>query len=196
MGCIMTICTINLTNNDNNNISQQQHQQQRAHARDRVITLFETIVTHAIATQDVSTTTGHTSMAQQPTASENTTVAAGDWPVDQKQPRAQRTTRALETHTGSLDHRCAKNWLVENGTEQTRTHAPIFLAANPILPLLGFRKIFFRANPSFTTIATHPKKKMSHTWMHDILKALELLWVNRNFNYLHIRTLFLRFLTK
>ena len=76
-GCIITICTINLTHDDNN-ISQQQHQQQRAHARDRVITLFETIVTHAIATQDAATTTGHTSMAQQPTASENTTVAAGD----------------------------------------------------------------------------------------------------------------------
>lgn len=78
MGCVMTICTINLTHDDNNNISQQQHQQQRAHARDRVITLFETIVTHAIATQDATTTTGNMSMAQQSTASENTTVAAGD----------------------------------------------------------------------------------------------------------------------
>ena len=73
----MTICTINLTSNDNNS-AQQPEQQQRTHARDRVITLFETIVTHAIATQDATTTAGHTSMAQQSTTSENTTVATGD----------------------------------------------------------------------------------------------------------------------
>lgn len=78
-GCIVTLITINLAN-DNNTTQQpeSQHEQQRTHARDRVITLFETIVTHAIATQAQPTTAGHTSMAQQSTTSENTAVATGD----------------------------------------------------------------------------------------------------------------------
>jgi len=94
MGCITTITTINLHND--NNTTPQQPEPPHTQARDRVITLFETIVTHAIATQAATTTTGNTSMAKQPTTSENTTVATRDRSVAPDAPRAAIPHTCLE----------------------------------------------------------------------------------------------------